>query len=114
VHLNYTYGIFNLKLDLINKSRGELGNTALHNCSIFDNVEPATCLIEKGAKTTIVNRNWDTPITILARNPPETTTKIYEEVNEPLLRMQFRVSGSEFNDFFSEKDPINIEDNVLL
>jgi ankyrin repeat protein len=82
----------------------ELGNTALHYCSIFYNVELATFLIEKGAKTSLVNNNWDTPITILARNQPGTTSTIYKEVYEPLLRMQYRVSGSEFKDF-SETEP---------
>ena len=91
----------------------ELGNTALHYCSIFDNVELATFLIEKGAKTSVINKNWDTPITILTRTPPETTSLIYKEVYEPLLRLQHRVSGSEFNEYFPDQDPINIEDDVL-
>jgi ankyrin repeat protein len=64
----------------------ELGNTALHYCPIFNNVELAVFFIEKGAKTSIMNGNWDTPITILARNQPETTSTIYKEVYEPLLR----------------------------
>jgi hypothetical protein len=91
----------------------ELGNTALHYCSIFNNVELATFLIEKEAKTSLVNNNWDTPITILARNQPDTTPSIYKEVYEPLLRMQYQVSGSEFNELLEEQDPIYIEDDIL-
>ncbi len=91
----------------------ELGNTALHYCSIFNNVELAVFLINKGAKTSILNGEWDTPVTILARNQTETTPTIYKEVYEPLLRMQHRVSGSEFDDLFPEQDPIQIEDDVL-
>jgi ankyrin repeat protein len=68
----------------------ELGNTALHYCSIFNNVELAVFLINKGAKTSILNGEWDTPITILARNQTETTPTIYKEVYEHLLRMQHR------------------------
>jgi ankyrin repeat protein len=89
------------------------GNTALHYCSIFDNVELATFLIKKGAKTSIVNHNGETPITILARNPPGSTSTIYKEVYEPLFRMQFSVSGSQFNKFFPEQDPFDIEEDVL-
>jgi hypothetical protein len=44
-------------------------------------------LIEKGEKTSIVNHKCDTPITVLARNPADSTTSIYREVYEPLLRM---------------------------
>jgi ankyrin repeat protein len=91
----------------------ELGNTALHYCSIFHNVELATFLIEKGAKTSIINKNWDTPITILTRTQPGSTSLIYKEVYEPLLRLQHRVSGAEFNEYFPEQDPIDIEDDVL-
>jgi ankyrin repeat protein len=91
----------------------ELGNTALHYCSIFNNVDLAVFLINKGAKTSILNGEWDTPITILARHQTETTPTIYKEVYEPLLRMQHRVSGSEFDDLFLDQDPIQIEDDVL-
>ncbi len=62
----------------------ELRNTSLHYCSIFDIVELTTFLIEKGAKTSLVNNNWNTPITILARNQPGTTSTIYKKVYEPL------------------------------
>ena len=92
----------------------ELGNTALHYCSLFNNVKLAVFLINKGAKTSILNGEWDTPITILARNQTETTPTIYKEVYEPLLRMQHRVSGEEFNDLFPEQDPIDIEENILF
>jgi ankyrin repeat protein len=83
----------------------ELGNTALLYCSIFYNIELAMFLIEKGAKNSLINNNWDTPITILTRNQPGTTSIIYKEVYEPLLRLQHRVSGSEFNELFPEQDP---------
>jgi ankyrin repeat protein len=63
----------------------ELGNTALHYCSIFNNVELAVFLINKGAKTSILNGEWDTPITILTKNQTETTPAIYKEVYEPLV-----------------------------
>jgi ankyrin repeat protein len=91
----------------------ELGNTALHYCSIFNNVELAVFLINKGAKKSILNGEWDTPITILARNPTETTPTFYKEVYDPLLRMQHRVLGEEFDDLFPEQDPIDIEDDIL-
>ena len=91
----------------------ELGNTALHYCSIFNNVDLAVFLINKGAKTSILNGEWDTPITILARHQTETTPTIYKEVYEPLLRMQHRVSGPEFDNLFQEQDPIQINDDVL-
>ena len=63
----------------------ELGNTALHYCSIFNNVDLAVFLINKGAKTSILNGEWDTPITILTKNQTETTPTIYKEVYEPLV-----------------------------
>jgi len=91
----------------------ELGNTALHYCSIFNNVELAIFLINKGAKTSILNGEWDTPITIPSRSQTETTPTIYKEVYEPLLRLQHRVSGAGFNEYFPEQDPIDIEDDVL-
>ena len=90
----------------------ELGNTALHYCSIFINVELTTFLIKK-AKTSIINKNWDTPITILTRTQPGSTSLIYKEVYEPFLRLQHRVSGAEFNQYFPEQDPIDIEYDVL-
>jgi hypothetical protein len=51
--------------------------------------------------------------TFLIEKSPESTAKIYKEVYEPLLRMQYRVSRSELNSFFPEQDPIDIEDDVL-
>ena len=69
--------------------------------------------INKGAKTSILNGEWDTPITIRARHQTETTPTIYKEVYEPLLRMQHRVSGPEFDNLFQEQDPIQINDDVL-
>ena len=86
----------------------ELENTALHYCSIFNNVELAVFLINKGAKTSLLNGEWDTSITILAKNQTKTTPTIFKEVYEPLLRMQHRVSDSECDDLFPEQDLIQI------
>ena len=77
------------------------------------NVDLAVFLINKGAKTSILNGEWDTPIAVLARHHTETTPTIYKTVYEPLLRMQHRVSGSEFDELFPDQDPIQIEDDVL-
>lgn len=43
----------------------EDGNTALHYCSLYGNKQLAKFLVLKGPQITVVNKNFETPISIL-------------------------------------------------
>jgi len=104
----------NIRTCVLLDATDEYGNTALHYCSFFGNKELASFLINKGARTTVLNNEADSPVALLAKLPSGYNCPIYTEVYEPLLEMQWQVPEIEMQQFFPEEEPIGLGDDLLL
>lgn len=104
----------NIRTCVLLDATDEYGNTAFHYCSFFGNKELASFLINKGARTTVLNNEADSPVTLLAKLPSGYNCPIYTEVYAPLLEMQWQVPEIEMQQFFPEEEPIGLGDDLLL
>ena len=59
----------NIRTCVLLDATDEYANTALHYCSFFGNKELASFLINKGVRTTVLNNEADSPVTLLAKLP---------------------------------------------
>ncbi len=57
----------------------ECGNTALHYCSFFGKKELASFLIHKDPRTTVLNNEQDSLVTLLAKLSSGYNCPIYKE-----------------------------------
>ena len=80
------------------------GNTALHYCAMFQNVELAKFLVNCGARTTILNNHQETAASIVVNQDSGTASEIYIEVFEPLLNVEW-TTATESSELFPEFFP---------
>ena len=64
------------------------GNTALHYCSMYQNVELAKFLVTRGARVTILNNCQETVASIVVNQDSGTASEIYTDVFQPLLNVE--------------------------
>jgi ankyrin repeat protein len=94
----------NIRTCILLDATDECGNTASHYCSFFGNQELASFLIHKGTRTTVLNNEQDSPVTLLAKLSSGYNCPIYTEVHEPLQEMPWNVPEMEIQQFFQMKD----------
>ena len=80
------------------------GNTDLHYCAMFKNVELAKFLVNCGARTTILNNHQETAASIVVNQDSGTASEIYIEVFEPLLNVEW-TTATENSELFPEFFP---------
>ncbi len=80
------------------------GNTALHYCAMFQNVELAKFLVKCGARTTILKNCQETAATIVVNLDSGTESDLYNEVFKPLLNVEW-TTATESSELFPEFFP---------